>query len=540
MAEFSRKALAVILIGFFAITIIYAYASSIGPRDIAGFDWVNSTVGMDTPNVYVRGTNVTALSLYPQQPASYIIWRDGSTYYAKNGSTGAIDYNGVDAKTVINNVLSALTVGRTWKERVVLRGNFSISGTIYPRSYTVLDLTNARLIASTGISRVIELAGVTRTQVEIVGGIINANENNQGVHIESANQVLVRGTTIYDASDECFNIKSSNNVRISNCYAYSTISLADVDGFKIEDSTECTLSNNIAKNMGYGETPSTANGIELQGSTLCSVGGNIVVNSTSANINLEINSNDNVIDSNIVRYGKTTGILIAGSKRNTVSKNSVSDVTGQGINLYESSEAESRNTVIGNIVNNTGSYGIWVFNSNYNIINENQVSLTDAHAFLITDSDYNIISENQVERQSNNDIYIFQTSSYNLVQGNIIKILALSNTAQNNKIYDNIIKTSVTPGTGSNQWRANTGYVTENTGNATLAAITSSIVVNHGCSYTPTLGDIQVTANRDLGNCTYFWYDTVTATQFTIHVGASGAAKNIDKAVYFPWSVDRH
>ena len=34
-------------------------------------------------------------------PVSYIVFTDGSKYYAKNGSTGIIEYSDVDASNVI-------------------------------------------------------------------------------------------------------------------------------------------------------------------------------------------------------------------------------------------------------------------------------------------------------------------------------------------------------------------------------------------------------------------------------------------------------
>jgi len=46
-----------------------------------------------------------------QTEASYIIFTDGTMVYARNGTTGAIDYNGTDAATVINSVANALTSG---------------------------------------------------------------------------------------------------------------------------------------------------------------------------------------------------------------------------------------------------------------------------------------------------------------------------------------------------------------------------------------------------------------------------------------------
>jgi hypothetical protein len=43
------------------------------------------------------------------QPYSYIIFTDGTNYYAKNGKTGQIDFSGTDAGTVIQSAINALS-----------------------------------------------------------------------------------------------------------------------------------------------------------------------------------------------------------------------------------------------------------------------------------------------------------------------------------------------------------------------------------------------------------------------------------------------
>ena len=49
--------------------------------------------------------------------ASYIVWKSGSTYYAKNGATGAVEYSGSNAGTVIRNALAATyEFTQTWAD----------------------------------------------------------------------------------------------------------------------------------------------------------------------------------------------------------------------------------------------------------------------------------------------------------------------------------------------------------------------------------------------------------------------------------------
>jgi hypothetical protein len=55
-----------------------------------------------------------------QQPYSYIIWTDGTNYYAKNGATGQIVFSGTNASTVIESTIHAgakyifIKSGITW------------------------------------------------------------------------------------------------------------------------------------------------------------------------------------------------------------------------------------------------------------------------------------------------------------------------------------------------------------------------------------------------------------------------------------------
>ena len=66
----------------------------------------------------------------------------------------------------------------------------------------------------------------------------------------------------------------------------------------------------------------------------------------------------------------------------------------------------------------------------------------------------------------------------------------------------------------------NIGFVTENSGTATLVSGQTAIAVAHGLAVTPVAGDIMVTPIETLASASFAWIDTYTATQFTIHVNA--------------------
>ncbi len=69
-----------------------------------------------------------------------------------------------------------------------------------------------------------------------------------------------------------------------------------------------------------------------------------------------------------------------------------------------------------------------------------------------------------------------------------------------------------------------------NSGTATVADSTTSIVVNHGLATTPTR--VQITPTNNPTNAVSFWWvDTLTPTQFTINVNADPGASGLD----FDW-----
>ncbi|MEM3442961.1 MAG: hypothetical protein QXM86_03795, partial [Candidatus Bathyarchaeia archaeon] len=72
-----------------------------------------------------------------QTAASYMVWREGDEYYAADAS--GIRFSGKNASQVIQSAINSLTADRTWKEKIILKGDITISNTIIVRSYTILE-----------------------------------------------------------------------------------------------------------------------------------------------------------------------------------------------------------------------------------------------------------------------------------------------------------------------------------------------------------------------------------------------------------------
>lgn len=76
-------------------------------------------------------------------------------------------------------------------------------------------------------------------------------------------------------------------------------------------------------------------------------------------------------------------------------------------------------------------------------------------------------------------------------------------------------------GSGTNKpiVRVNTGWITENSGTATVpSGGPTSVIVTHGLAVTPSANDILISPTNSMGSATKFWVNTINATTFTINV----------------------
>jgi len=136
-------------------------------------------------------------------PCSYLVFNEGDIIKAINGSTGKTQFSGTDASTVINNALGALTAGRAQKEKVILKGTFTMTAKIRPSSYTILDLSQAILINSGITNSMIENYDTTNGNkfIDILGGEIDWNDGGTApkvINFVKVEDSLIEGTYIHE------------------------------------------------------------------------------------------------------------------------------------------------------------------------------------------------------------------------------------------------------------------------------------------------------------------------------------------------------
>jgi len=155
----------------------------------------------------------------------------------------------VDDASVIQSALDSLTPERVWKERVVIRGDFLLSGAINVPSYTVLDLTGARLKIN-AIDWIIRCDDATN--IEIIGGVLDGNREKQekadvgGIYGNPCDNVIVEGTHVKNAQ---------SGIRLKNC----------VEGESINGEGYHIIKNCYAEKCGWGSVFNSSSTVRYDG-----------------------------------------------------------------------------------------------------------------------------------------------------------------------------------------------------------------------------------------------------------------------------------
>jgi hypothetical protein len=169
---------------------------------IYGCTWVNSTSFAGAGQLWWDGQNRTDVVANPAQTASYIVYTDGTNYYAKNGTTGQVDFSSADASLLITRAIGNLATDRTWQQEILLMGNITLDSVIKLPSFTKIEVQGELSLKPNSDCYIFTNSGgntSSQVQVEICGGTIDCNDAAQssGGYI----QWFVRGNSDRSGSD---------------------------------------------------------------------------------------------------------------------------------------------------------------------------------------------------------------------------------------------------------------------------------------------------------------------------------------------------
>ena len=395
--------------------------------------------------------------------ASYIIFLANGICYAKNGASGAIDYQGFDHAAVIQYAMNALPDGGV----VFLKtGTYSLNTALRPGNGISLlgESSSTVKLVNYGITIGNRYIAVTNVTIKNLNLDCNSNSANawyaialyNGSRSISIEQCYFTGwlsaTTVgvYDGKEMIYDIVFKNNY-VTNCWASSVQSVAWQQAAVQLSGVQCgkILGNTVTRCGSNGiQVSYRAQDVLVDGNNIDDVG---LTTEWAAGITVWINNQNYevkniVISNNIIKNSDdnatTNGILIDAegspayySYGVTIVGNTIVDnqlvKKGHGIYLHGYANVGytwnvrgvvvTSNTIYTPVSGITSTFTSCVDISSNVIINPNQ------HGIWLSGSEKNIVEDNIVRNPGRQQVGVYSgiyiegsMATYNFVQGNAI------------------------------------------------------------------------------------------------------------------------
>jgi len=193
-------------------------------------------------------------------------------YIVSSYGDGNYNTTGTSDEAEINQALSDLTSGRTWQEKILLKGNFNISDIIIVPAYTFLELDGKVTLAN---SRNCDMVRNENWQsagddyITIQGGTWNQNKDNQtgggvfaieGINGDETQYLKLRDVYLRSSYDEAVHINQAIKCQFHKIH----ISVCDSHGFyfqNVSDSWMGDLKASTVEGVGYMQRYGAANNL---------------------------------------------------------------------------------------------------------------------------------------------------------------------------------------------------------------------------------------------------------------------------------------
>ncbi len=204
------------------------------------------------------GSNITGIKI----PYSYVIYIDGTNYYAKNGSTGVVDYSGTNASLVIQQALDNAPKGKLFFKRGVYLLDVPIilpddqdDGGLVGEAYGYSTI----LTANSPMSSIIHTTGLTNSPARYIIEDLGFNGNS-----------VATNDIVLDYSPG-----GSVQLRLNRLYITNSVETA----IKLNNVEDTILENSIIANGGlYWYAPN----------------GNVIIHDTYIGGNTEVSHQINI------------------------------------------------------------------------------------------------------------------------------------------------------------------------------------------------------------------------------------------------------
>jgi len=442
----------------------------------------------------LNGYNVTEALKYPEQPASYIIFTDGSTVYAKNGTTGEIEFSGADAATVIQQAIDALSGsgGKIFikKANYLLTSGLTLPSSLPPPYEACLIIESDGAIFSVHSSVTTDVIKLICTDKRNYSLLLRGfhiypaskDPSYYGIRIENILNLYIDHVTL---GWEGLKLVNCDIVYLSDLYIVDTSN----EGVYLDDCGYVFFSDTFLDNVGGYGGLSGYNGLHLRGASTRVFMNNIVIFGQKGSYGgqeygVYIEGVSQCYCNNFEIDGfKKAGLHIEKGLQVTLDNFRVYNSDSYGIELVSGRGEISYLTLTNFIIYNCTSRGITLYAKSshpihhiainngliYDISGTTPIGIAigddgsaGAYAHHITVSYVHIVNVHQPFTEDNNADY------------NIIK----------NNNFEGYTANPYINGANS-QMKYNQGFVTENSGTATIPNGDTSVVVNHGLAGTP-------------------------------------------------------
>jgi len=198
-------------------------------------------------------------------PANYVVFSDGSMYYARNGLTGEVEFSGSDFATVVQNAINALPT--SGGKIHIKAGNYTVSQTIILKDYLTLegegpyatilyleDGANCDILATLGPVHP-RHSYITIRDLRLEGNKDNNPTAGRGIHLVSAWKCHIENVHVLRCRQEGIKLYGSTAPQdtrecyIENCY----VAYCAAEGIKLSYCVDCFLIHVYIEGCGgYG------------------------------------------------------------------------------------------------------------------------------------------------------------------------------------------------------------------------------------------------------------------------------------------------
>ncbi len=378
-------------------------------------------VVIDAGNVNAQGGNVAITNDGTFTSEANAIRTRGTGTITLTQNEGGQIQNAIDAIKNSGTGENTVKVGAgTYNEAVVadvenlnLRGaNAGVSG-ISIRGAESVIIPNSPGVHVTSDN-------VTVNGFKIVGG-------DDGVYVESADNVSIINNIVEDSNDNGIRVVSSANVSIKK----NKVSGADENGVSIEGSASAVIARNAVAVSGQ-------DGISVNDSNGAKIVENNVVDSEDDGIDVQGGQNVE-IKRNTVSYSGDNGVEVSGGYRTNISGNLIALSDNNGIDVDQGIETDIKRNVVGisqengiyvnqgqnidikkNTVTSSADDGIQVANTLGANINNNIVIGSSDDGIDVENSFGIDIKRNEIEQSGENGIDVYGSGDVEIKRNQVL------------------------------------------------------------------------------------------------------------------------